>query len=276
MASTHSATAVGIDIGGTGIKGGLVDLVEGTLISDRVKVATPRGAEPEDVLSAVKEVLEKLGVTDASVPLGIAFPAIVKHGRTLSAANVSQNWIGFEAEKFFQDGLGRDIHFANDADVAGVAEMRFGAARGAEGLTILTTLGTGIGTAMIFDDVLIPNSELGHLHRAKHGKDAEAYAAYSAKERDDLDWPEWTARLQWYYSHVEFLFSPDLFIVGGGVSKHADKFLPMLELNTPIVPAVHRNNAGIIGAAALALRSDVLAAGTDTSADSLVRGTAAE
>lgn len=270
MPLTNSATAVGIDIGGTGIKGGLVDLVEGTLISDRVKVATPPGAEPVDVLNAVKVVLETLGVTDASVPLGVAFPAIVKHGRTLSAANVSDAWLGFEAEKFFEDGLGRDIHFANDADVAGVAEMRFGAARGAQGLTILTTLGTGIGTAMIFDDVLIPNSELGHLHRAKHGKDAEAYAAYSAKARDELDWPEWAARLQWYYSHVEFLFSPDLFIVGGGVSKHADKFLPLLDITTPIVPAVHRNNAGIIGAAALALRSDA-PANAPAEADTLVR-----
>jgi len=250
---TENTTAVGVDIGGTGIKGGLVDLVEGRLISDRVKVATPRGAKPEDVLLAVRDVLGTLGVADGSVPLGVAFPAIVKGGRTLSAANVADEWIGFEAEKFFEDGLGRAIHFANDADVAGVAEMRYGAARDARGLTILTTLGTGIGTAMIFNDQLIPNSELGHLHRPNKSKDAEAWAAYSAKERDDLDWPEWTARLQWYYSHLEFLFSPDLFVVGGGVSKHADQFLPLLDLRTPIIPAVHRNNAGIIGAAALAL-----------------------
>lgn len=251
--ASKATRAVGVDIGGTGIKGALVDLERGALLSDRVKVATPAGAEPVDVLVAVRTVLETLGVSEADVPLGVAFPAIVKHGRTLSAANVSDAWIGFEAERFFEDGLGREIHFANDADVAGVAEMRFGAAKGVDGLTILTTLGTGIGSAVIYNNVLIPNSELGHLQRAKHGKDAEAYAAYSAMERDELSWEAWAERLQWYYSHVEFLFSPDLFIVGGGVSKHADKFLHLLELRTPIVPAVHRNNAGIIGAAALSL-----------------------
>lgn len=251
--ASDGTRAVGIDIGGTGIKGGIVDLRRGELLSDRVKVATPAGAKPDDVLAAVRTVLETLGATESDDPLGVAFPAIVKNGRTLSAANVSDRWIDFPAESFFEEGLGRDIHFANDADVAGVAELWFGAARDAKGLTILTTLGTGIGTAMIYDGTLIPNSELGHLQRAEHKKDAEAYTAYSAMERDALTWKEWAARLQWYYSHVEFLFSPDLFIVGGGVSKHADKFLHLLDLRTPIVPAVHRNNAGIIGAAALSL-----------------------
>jgi polyphosphate glucokinase len=246
--------AVGVDIGGTGIKAGVVDLERGQLVSERVKVATPAGAEPADVLAAVTEVLDRLGMTDsADIPLGVAFPAIVKRGRTLSAANVSRAWIGFEAEKFFEDGLGRGIHFANDADVAGVAEVRYGAAKGVKGLVIMTTLGTGIGSAMIYDGVLVPNSELGHLQRARKGKDAEAYAAYSAMERESLSWEEWSKRLQWYYSHLEFLFSPDLFIVGGGVSKNAQDFLPHLHLATPIVPAVHRNNAGIVGAAALAV-----------------------
>lgn len=246
--------AVGVDIGGTGIKAGIVDLDEGVLSSARVKVATPPGAEPVDVLVAVRSVLDALGVaSDHSIPLGVAFPAIVKGGRTMSAANVSDEWIGFEAERFFEDGLGRSIHFANDADVAGVAELRYGAAAGRGGLTILTTLGTGIGSAMIYDGVVIPNSELGHLQRAERRRDAEAWTAYSAMERDALDWKAWAERLQWYYSHLEFLFSPDLFIVGGGVSKHSHEFLPLLHLATPIVPAVHRNNAGIIGAAALAL-----------------------
>ena len=252
MAST-TTRAVGVDIGGTGIKGALVDISTGELLSDRVKVATPEGAKPDDVLAAVKTVLERLEVTDADVPLGVAFPAIVKRGRTLSAANVSDRWIDFEAEQFFEEGLGREIHFANDADVAGVAEVRFGAARDVDGLVILTTLGTGIGSAMIHNGVLIPNSELGHLDRAGHKRDAEAWAAYSAMEREELTWEKWAGRLQWYYSHLEFLFSPDLFIVGGGVSKHADKFLPLLDLKTPIVPATHRNNAGIIGAAALSI-----------------------
>ncbi|MBN9152754.1 MAG: ROK family protein [Microbacterium sp.] len=250
--AAKTTRAVGVDIGGTGIKGGIVDLDKGTLISDRVKVATPEGAKPQDVLTAVEEVLGTLGISDDKIPLGVAFPAIVKNGRTLSAANVSHDWIGFEAEKFFEDGLGRDIHFANDADVAGVAEVRYGAAQGREGVTLLTTLGTGIGTALIYNGVLIPNTELGHLQRAGHKRDAEAYAAYSAMERENLDWEQWTKRLQWYYDYLEFLFSPDLFVVGGGVSKHSDEFLPLLSLKTPIVPAVHRNNAGIIGAAALA------------------------
>lgn len=251
--ASQATRAVGVDIGGTGIKAGIVDLERGELISDRVKVATPEGAKPADVLAAVTEVLSVLGVDDASIPLGVAFPAIVKSGRTMSAANVSKKWIGFEAEKFFEDGLGRDIHFANDADVAGIAEVRYGAAKGQSGLTILTTLGTGIGSALLYDGVLIPNSELGHVQRADHSKDAEAYAAYSAMERHELSWEKWAKRLQWYYTHIEFLFSPDLFVVGGGVSKHADEFLPLLDLKTPIVPAVHRNNAGIIGAAALSL-----------------------
>lgn len=250
---SNATRAVGVDIGGTGIKGALVDLAAGALISDRVKVATPAGAEPDDVLAAVKTVLERLGVDDGSVPLGVAFPAIVKRGKTLSAANVSDRWIGFEAERFFEVGLGREIHFANDADVAGVAELRYGAAKGRDGLVILTTLGTGIGTAMLHNGTLIPNSELGHLQRAGHKRDAEAWTAYSAMERESLSWAQWAKRLQWYYSHLEFLLSPDLFIVGGGVSKHADEFLPRLDLHTPIVPAVHRNNAGIIGAAALAV-----------------------
>ncbi len=181
-------TAVGVDIGGTGIKAGIVDLDAGALTSERIKVATPQGAEPQDVLAAVTEVLDKLGVTDSSIPLGVAFPAIVKRGRTLSAANVSKKWVDFPAEEFFEDGLGRDIHFANDADVAGVAELRYGAAKDQDGLTILTTLGTGIGSALIYNGVLVPNSELGHVQRAEHVRDAEAYAAYSAMERESLSW----------------------------------------------------------------------------------------
>lgn len=244
---------MGVDIGGTGIKGGIVDLAEGTLLSDRIKVATPKGAKPKDVLAAVEHVLTTLGVTDDhSIPLGVAFPAIIKNGRTLSAANVADDWVGFEAEKFFEKGLGRNIHFANDADVAGIAEVRYGAAKGKPGLTILTTLGTGIGAAMIYNGTLIPNAELGHVQRAGHKRDAEWYTAYSAMEREQLSWEDWSKRLEWYYKYLEFLFSPDLFVVGGGVSKHADRFLPLLNLTTPIVPAVHRNNAGIIGAASLA------------------------
>lgn len=244
------AKAIGVDIGGTGIKAGIVDLDRGILDSERVRVPTPKGASPADVLVAVKTVLTELGVSDSDLPLGVAFPAIVKYGKTLSAANVSQDWIGFEAERFFENGLGRSIHFVNDADAAGVAEVRHGAARGARGLTILTTLGTGIGSAFLYDGVLLPNTELGHLDY--EGRAIEKVAAYSAMDRENLSWTEWSARLQVFYKHVEFLFSPDLFVVGGGVSKHPENFLPLLKLNTPIVAAVHRNSSGIIGAASLA------------------------
>ncbi|KJL35487.1 polyphosphate--glucose phosphotransferase [Microbacterium azadirachtae] len=244
------AKAIGVDIGGTGIKAGIVDLEHGTLESDRIRVPTPKGAAPSDVLVAVKEVLTTLGVEDSTLPLGVAFPAIVKYGKTLSAANISKEWIGFEAEQFFEDGLGRQIHFVNDADAAGVAESRHGAARDARGLTILATLGTGIGSAFLYDGVLVPNTELGHLNF--RGESIEKWAAYSAMERDELSWEDWSARLQDFFSHVEFLFSPDLFVVGGGVSKHPEKFIPLLDLKTPIVAAIHRNSSGIIGAASLA------------------------
>ncbi|MET4581476.1 polyphosphate glucokinase [Conyzicola nivalis] len=246
-------TALGIDIGGTGIKGAIVDVDSGELLSERVKLPTPLGGEPEAILATVVEIIAALGGVADGVPVGVCFPAIVKRGRTLSAANVSKQWIGLEAEALFEKGLGRDITFVNDADAAGVAEVRFGAAKGVDGLVILTTLGTGIGSAIIFDGVLVPNSELGHLEIG--GKDAESRASFAAKERSRLTYEKWaTKRLQKYYSTVEFLFSPDLFIVGGGVSKSHEQFLPLLQLSTPIVPAKLRNNAGILGAAALAVK----------------------
>jgi polyphosphate glucokinase len=242
--------ALGIDIGGTGIKGALVDTVTGELVSERIKLATPDGGKPEDVATTVLDIIATLGGVPDQTPVGICFPAIVRHGTTLSAANVSSKWIGLEAEKFFADKLGRALTFVNDADAAGVAEARFGAAAGRSGLIILTTLGTGIGSAMILDGMLVPNSELGHLEM--NGKDAERQAAYSVKEKKKLSWSRWAKRLQQYYSMVEALFTPDLFIVGGGVSKSHQEFLPLLKLNTPIIPATLRNNAGIVGAAVLA------------------------
>jgi len=242
--------AVGIDIGGTGIKGAIVDVSTGKLLSDRVKLPTPEGGEPDDIVLTVKEVLKKLGSPDKKLPMGLCFPAVVVKGRTLSAANVSKKWIGLEAEKLFEKGLDRDISFVNDADAAGYAESLYGAAEKNKGLILMTTLGTGIGTAIIYRGVLIPNAELGHLQL--EGVDWETKAAYSAKERENLTWAEWAARLQKYYDMLVALFHPDLFIVGGGVSKEYKNFLPLLTLDTPIVPATLRNNAGILGAAAVA------------------------
>ncbi|MDO7882111.1 polyphosphate--glucose phosphotransferase [Salinibacterium soli] len=242
--------ALGVDIGGTGIKAAIVDVETGELVSERLKLATPAGGEPDAIVKTVVELIDKLGGLEDGVPVGVCFPAIVRNGRTMSAANVSKKWIGLEAEKLFEKALGRDIHFVNDADAAGYAEVRYGAAKGVPGLVLLTTLGTGIGSALIYNGVLIPNSELGHLEL--WGRDAERRAAYSAKERGRLSWKAWAKRLQKYYTHLESLFSPDLFVVGGGVSKNYQEFFPLLHLQTPIVPAVHRNNAGILGAAALA------------------------
>ncbi|MDH6181082.1 polyphosphate glucokinase [Microbacteriaceae bacterium SG_E_30_P1] len=245
-------TALGVDIGGTGIKAAIVDIDTGELVSERVKLATPPGGEPDDIVATVVKLIEQLGGLDDDVPVGVCFPAIVKNGRTMSAANVSHSWIGLEAEALFEKAIGRDIHFVNDADAAGFAEVRYGAAKGVPGLVLLTTLGTGIGSALIYNGVLIPNSELGHLMIG--GRDAEKRASNAARERGRLSWKSWAKRLQRYYSHLERLFSPDLFVVGGGVSKSYQEFLPLLKLSTPIVPAVQRNNAGILGAAALAVR----------------------
>ena len=247
-----SPTAIGIDIGGTGIKGAVVDLTTGALLSDRIKLPTPKGGRPQDIIETTRQLLATVSAGAGDLPIGVCFPAVVKNGHTMSAANVSDKWIGLAAEKQFEKGLGVPIHFVNDADAAGYAESMFGAAKGVNGVVLLTTLGTGIGTALINDGALVPNTELGHLQI--DGVDYESRAAFSAKERESLSWEKWASRLQKYYSTLEALFTPDLFIVGGGVSKHHEHFLPLLHLNTRIIPAVHRNNAGILGAAALAVK----------------------
>jgi len=243
--------ALGIDIGGTGIKGAIVDTVTGELVSERKKIATPKSGKPDAIVTVVVELIAQLGGIPPTMPVGVCFPAVVRNGKTMSAANISDDWIGLEAEKLFEKVLGRDIHFVNDADAAGVAEVRYGAAKNVPGLVLLTTLGTGIGSALIYNGTLVPNSELGHLQIG--GRDAEKGASFAAKERRRLSWAAWAKRLQRYYSHLEVLFSPDLILVGGGVSKSHEKFLPLVKLTTPIMPAQLRNNAGILGAAALAV-----------------------
>ncbi|PJJ55295.1 polyphosphate--glucose phosphotransferase [Compostimonas suwonensis] len=251
---TTTGTAIGIDIGGTGIKGAIVDLETGSLLSDRVKLPTPEGGKPDDIVMTVEEIINRLPDAPAEAPLGVCFPAVILGGKTMSAANVSKKWIGLAAEDLFESGLGRPITFVNDADAAGFAEVRYGAAKGQKGLVIMTTLGTGIGTALIYNGVLIPNAELGHIE--VDGGDYEKKASYSAKERDDLDWKDWGKRLTKYYGQLEALLWPDLFIVGGGVSKSYEDFLPLIDIRTPLVPATLRNNAGIMGAAGFAAEAN--------------------
>ena len=242
------AHSFGIDFGGSGIKGAPVDLDDGEFAADRVKIKTPRPSTPEAVAEVFVELLDHF--PDLTGSVGVTVPAVVHHGVVHSAANIDQGWIGTDADALFTDATGRDVHVVNDADAAGLAEVRYGAAKGRDGLVIVTTLGTGIGSALVHDGVLVPNSELGHLEL--HGGDAEKYAANAARENEDLSYAEWAERLTDYYRMVEMLFSPELIVVGGGVSKHASEFLPLVDIDTEIVPAELRNRAGIVGAALLA------------------------
>jgi polyphosphate glucokinase len=250
-ARSTGARGFGIDIGGSGVKGSPVDLDTGALAGERVRLPTPTPSTPEEVAKVVAEIVGSFGWRG---PLGVTVPAVVTHGTTRTAANIDHAWIGAEAEVLLREMTGSDVTVVNDADAAGYAEAQFGAARGHHGLVLVTTLGTGIGTALIYDGRLVPNTELGHLEIDGH--DAEHRASDAARDRDDLSWERWATRLQHYYRTLEKLFWPDLFVVGGGVSKKADKFLPLLELQTPIVPAALRNEAGIVGAALLAAGGD--------------------
>src|SRR3954447_22824024 len=240
-----SGLPFGIDFGGSGIKGAPVDLEKGEFAEERVRIDTPQPATPHAVAEVFSELLGHFDDSDG--PVGVTVPGVVKRGLVHSAANIDKHWIGEDADKLFTEATGRDVHVVNDADAAGLAEVRYGAAKGRQGLVIVTTLGTGIGSAMVYDGVLVPNSELGHLEIDGH--DAESRAANSARERDDLSWEHWAKRLRKSSRTLEKLFSPALFVVGGGVSKHADKYLPLLDIETEIIPASLRNKAGVVGAA---------------------------
>jgi polyphosphate glucokinase len=250
-AQPTGARGLGVDIGGSGVKGAPVDLDTGALAGERVRLPTPQPSTPDAVVKAVAEIVDSFGWTG---PLGVTVPAVVTHGVTRTAANIDSSWIGAEAEALLRETTGRDVTLVNDADAAGYAEARFGAAREHHGTVLVTTLGTGIGTALIVDGRLIPNTELGHIEI--DGVDAEHRASEAARDRENLSWEKWATRLQRYYRTLEKLFWPDLFVVGGGVSRKADKFLPLLDLKTPIVPATLRNQAGIVGAALLAAEND--------------------
>ncbi|WP_188187130.1 polyphosphate--glucose phosphotransferase [Nonomuraea sp. SYSU D8015] len=230
---------LGIDIGGSGIKGAPVDTEAGRLVEERLRVPTPQPSAPGEVAGAVADIVKHF---DWTGPVGVTFPGVVVDGVVRSAANVDRSWIGVDAAALFG---GASV--LNDADAAGVAEMRFGCGREQRGTVLMLTFGTGIGSALFIDGRLVPNTELGHLQL--HGKDAEHRASARAREEHELSWETWAERVQEYLEHVEMLFSPALIVIGGGVSKKAAKFLPHITLSTPVEPAMLQNEAGIIGAA---------------------------
>jgi polyphosphate glucokinase len=237
--------ALGIDIGGTGMKGAPVDVATGKLLADRKKIATPRPAVPEALAVVITELVTSF---DWSGPVGITFPGVVVDGVTRTAANLDPAWIGLDTRALFATAAGNPVQVLNDADAAGVAEMIFGAGKGECGTVLMLTFGTGIGSALFVDGKLVPNTEFGHVEI--HGHDAETRASEHAKELHDMSWDKWAGRVDEYMRHIEAVLSPDLFIIGGGISKESEKFVPLLTgIRARIVPATLRNDAGIVGAA---------------------------
>ncbi len=244
---SEPTTGLGIDIGGSGIKGAPVDLDSGEFLRDRLKILTPERPDPEAVAAIVAEIADHFPEA-AGTPLGVTFPGVVQNGTVRTAANLPGPWVGTDARALFSQATGRPVRVLNDADAAALAEARYGAARGVLGTVLMTTLGTGIGTALVVDGRLVPNTEFGHLEIDGH--DAETRASSGARKRDELSYQAWARkRLNRYYRVIEDLLWPDLIVVGGGVSRKADRFLPHLDIRTPIVPATLRNTAGIVGAA---------------------------
>lgn len=241
---------MGIDIGGSGIKAALVDTRTGELLSERVRVATPQAAAPEAMIRETRDLIADL---PPDLPAGIGFPGPLVGGRIMTATHINDAWIGVDGVAAFGAGLGRRCTVLNDADAAGLAEMRFGAGRGVGGVVAIFTLGTGIGSAIFLDGQLVPNTELGHVEL--DGADAELAAAASARKRDGLSWDAWADRLERYLAHMDGLLWPDLIILGGGVSRRADRFLAQLDVRPPVVAAQLENQAGIVGAAVRAIET---------------------
>lgn len=235
---------LGIDVGGTGIKGGIVDGEGGQLLGERFRLATPQPATPEAVTATVAQVVEHF---EWSGPAGAGFPAVVRNGRVCTASNIDKQWIGRDVGAMFSQATDCAFNVRNDADVAGMAEMRWGAGRGRSGVVLMVTLGTGIGSALFTDGHLVPNTEFGHIEM--DGRTAERRAADSVRTHKDLSWKKWAERVDEYLHLLAFYLWPELIIVGGGVSKKHERFLPLLTVDTEVVPAMLRNEAGIIGAA---------------------------
>lgn len=241
----------GIDIGGSGVKGAIVDLSDGSLVGERIRIDTPQPATPEAVASTVAEIVKQLGWEGA---VGITLPAVVTGGVARTAANIDKSWIGTDAVALFKDALGgNNVVVLNDADAAGLAEDKYGAGKDAKGVVILLTFGTGIGSAVMTNGELVPNTEFGHL--VVDGKEAEHRAASSIKERDELSYKDWAKEVSLVLTHIEDLMWPDLFVAGGGVSRKGDKWIHRLDNRTPVVPAALLNTAGIVGAAMAAERT---------------------
>jgi len=241
---------LGIDVGGSGIKGAPVDIQTGELLAERYRIKTPKGAKPEPVAETVAKIASYF---EWKGPIGIGFPAPIKGGVAMMAANISDKWVGLNTDELFSKATDCPCTTLNDADAAGLAEMEFGVGSGQPGTVIVLTLGTGIGTAIFHRGKLLPNTEFGHLEM--NGKDAEYRASDYARKRDDLSWKKYAKRLNRYLAAMERLFWPNLFIVGGGISKNHKKYIPLLTVETPVVPAQQFNNAGIVGAA-LAARTE--------------------
>ncbi len=241
---------LGIDIGGTGIKAAPVNVTTGKLTAERIKLATPHPAVPDSVAVVVRQLVSEFAWTG---PAGVTFPGVVTGGVVRTAANMDHEWISVNASEVFSQATGVPVTTLNDADAAGVAEMTFGAGVGQLGTVLLLTLGTGIGSALFYDGVLVPNTEFGHIQL--HGKDAEQRASERAREENELSWGKWTDRVDEYLDKIEELLSPDLIIIGGGVSRKADKFMPGLTTRARVVPAALLNDAGIVGAAMAAAHS---------------------
>lgn len=236
---------LGIDIGGSGIKGAIVDIRKGEFVGERHRIPTPQPAKPVPVAEVVAEIVQHFNY---SGPIGITFPAIIRNGVAHSAANVDDDFIGTDISALIQRITGQPTLVLNDADAAGIAEMHFGAGRGHLGTVIILTLGTGIGSSFFRKGVLLPNSELGHIFLS-NGKEAEKYASDRIRSDEDLGWKKWGRRVNRLLQHVDFIFSPDLIIIGGGVSRKYEKYFPQIEINAELVPAELRNDAGIVGAA---------------------------
>ncbi len=241
---------LGIDIGGTGIKGAPVCLETGKLETERFRIPTPKPATPEKVIGTAAEIVRHF---DLQGPVGFGFPAVIKNGTVRTAANIDSSWIGVNAAELMERATNRPVVFLNDADAAGIAEMRFGAGRDRDGVVVIATLGTGIGTSLFIDGALVPGTEFGHLEM--NGRVAEKYAAESVRKAKGLSWLEWGGRVNEYLCKLDELVRPDLIIVGGGASNRYEKFSPCFTVETEVVPAQLRNQAGIIGAALAAQKS---------------------